>query len=61
LLSLKEEVIKEIKKDLEFTGNEKQENHVFNFSRPGYIDPFTRLEQTYKATKDGDQVTMNGT
>ena len=43
ILTLKKQVIEEIKNELELTGQGK---HKFpGISRPGYVDPFSRLDQ----------------
>jgi len=42
ILTLKKQVIEEIKNELQLTGQGKG---VFtSISRPGYVDPFTRME-----------------
>ena len=44
ILTLKKQVIEEIKSELELAGQGK---HQFpGISRPGYVDPFSRLDQT---------------
>jgi hypothetical protein len=46
LLSLKAAVIEEIKNEFELTGDHRLHRNVIG--RPGYVDPFSALEQTYK-------------
>lgn len=46
LLSLKAAVIDEIKNEFELTGDARLNRNVIG--RPGYVDPFSALEQSYK-------------
>ena len=58
ILTLKKQVIEEIKNELELAGQGK---HQFpGISRPGYIDPFSRLDQAQNQ-KEGDKIQLKGT
>ena len=56
LLSLKKLVIDEIKNDFELKG----QAHRGAIGQPGYVDPFTRLEQTYQDQKTENKVHIGG-
>jgi len=58
LLSLKAAVIDEIKNEFELTGDARLNRNVIG--RPGYVDPFSALEQSYKDQKDGQKLHMVG-
>jgi len=45
ILTLKKEVIEEIRNELEITGNSKKAgNYLTSIGRPGYVDPFSRFD-----------------
>ena len=58
LLSLKKQVIEEIKSEFELAGNGKRQ--FPGISRPGYVDPFSRLEQKQN-NAEGDKIQLKGT
>lgn len=51
ILTLKKEVIEEIRNELEITGNSKKAgNYLTSIGRPGYVDPFSRFDAVQAAT-----------
>jgi len=61
LLTLKKQVIEEIKSEMQLQGQGKLPGSA-GISRPGYVDPFSRLDMhSHKDTeKEGDQITLVG-
>lgn len=57
ILTLKKQVIEEIKNELELAGQGKRQ--FPGIGRPGYVDPFSRLDQTQNQ-KDGDKIQLKG-
>ena len=58
ILTLKKMVIEEIKSELKLTGQGR--GQFPGVSRPGYVDPFSRLDQSQNQT-EGDSISIKGT